>query len=168
MMRRTYSVVTATAALLLPLMAHAGGFDALRCEALAMRKEGQLYECLGRCERRNERRLDRSTIEGAARLADCQLDCEARFDEAMDRLDGRDICDISRAELDANRCHGRLLRVGATRLVCQSQCTTRTGGDSAACLTACAEQCRRSSDRVLAKAFCVGYAGPDMCSAPAE
>lgn len=157
----------ATAALTLPLMAHAGDYDPLRCEAVGMRKEGQRYECLGRCERRSERRGQGA--EADSRLAGCREDCEARFDEAMDQLDGRDICNAERVELDANRCHGRLLRVGATRLVCKSQCTARTGIDVAACVTACDDQCRRATHRVLSKGFCQGYVGPDMCSDhPAE
>jgi hypothetical protein len=134
-----------------------------------MRKEGQRYECLGRCERRSERRGDRPGAEADSRLASCRQDCEHRFNEAMDQLDERDICNVTLAELDANRCHGRLLRVGATRLVCKSQCAARPGVEVAGCVTACNDQCLRATDRVLTKGFCRGYVATDLCSDhPAE
>jgi hypothetical protein len=157
-------MMIATAALTLPLTAQAAGYDPLRCEAVGMRKEGQLYECLGRCERRSARRGERPSAETDSRLAGCRQDCEERFNEAMDQLDERDICNVALAELDANRCHGRLLRVGATRLVCKSQCGARTGVEIAACVAACDDTCQRASQRVLSKGFCHGYVGPDLCS----
>jgi hypothetical protein len=157
-------MLIATAALALPLTAQAASYDPLRCEAVGMRKEGQRYECLGRCERRSERRGDRPAGAADSRLAGCRQDCEDRFNHAMDQLDQRDICNVALAELDANRCHGRLLRVGATRLVCKSQCAARSGVDAAACVAACNDQCQRASERVLSKGFCHGYVGTDPCS----
>lgn len=80
----------------------------------------------------------------------------------MEQLDGRDICSPSKATPDPNRCHSRLLRIGASRLVCKSECGVRDGG--AECTTICDEQCARASDRVMAKEFCSGQTDDtDVC-----
>jgi hypothetical protein len=127
-----------------------------------MRKEGQRYDCRGRCERRHAWRDDRPAAATEANLAVCRQDCEERYIAAMERLDRRDICSASNATPDPNRCQARLLRIGASRLVCRSQCAARDGG--AECTTICDEQCARASDRIMAKEFCIGHAhGNDAC-----
>jgi hypothetical protein len=150
------------AALSMPSAALASGLDPMRCEAAGMRKEGQRYECLGRCERRAER----LGALAESRLTACRSDCEARFDEAMDQLDQRDICSLPVPEPDPNRCQARLMRIGASRLICKSQCVNRTGesGDGAACAAACDAQCLRAADRILARDFCLGHGEAEVCT----
>ena len=162
MIRRAYRAAVVAAALSLPSAALASGLDPMRCEAAGMRKEGQRYECLGRCERR----ADRLGAQAESRLTACRGDCEARFEEAMDQLDQRDICSLAVAAPDPNRCEARLMRIGASRLVCRSQCVNRAGetGDTAACSAACDAQCLRAVDRILARDFCLGHGEADVCA----
>lgn len=95
MNRRTCTIILTVAALATPLTATAGGYDPLRCQAVALRKEAQLYECLGRCQRRSERRGDRSGGAPDARLLGCQDGCEQRFEAALNQLRQPDICDAA-------------------------------------------------------------------------
>jgi hypothetical protein len=163
MSRHAGTLALVAAALALATPAHGNGIDLLRCEALAMRKDGQRYDCFGRCERRGARRDDRSGAVAEANLAQCRQGCEDRYFAAMERLDGRDICSPADPEPDPNRCQSRLLRIGASRLVCQSQCGVHNGA-SAECIRICGAQCAKAVDRVMAKDFCVGHsAGEDVC-----
>jgi hypothetical protein len=163
MIRQLGTVVTVATALVLAAPAHGSGIDPLRCEAVAMRKDGQRYDCLGRCERRHAWRGDGNGGAADAPLAQCRLDCEDRYVDAMEQLDGRDICSASTPEPDPNRCQSRLLRIGASRLVCKSQCGARNGS-SAGCAASCDEQCAKAIDRVMAKDFCSGHgAVDDLC-----
>lgn len=163
MIRHAGTLVMVATALALAAPAQCNGFDPLRCEALAMRKDGQRYDCLGRCERRHAWRDGGPGAAAEAKLAQCRQDCEDRYVAAMEQLDGRDICSASNPEPDPNRCQSRLLRIGASRLVCKSQCRARNGG-SAECTTTCDERCVNAIDRVMAKDFCIGHgAGDDVC-----
>jgi hypothetical protein len=161
-------MMIAAAALVLTPAARGEGIDPLRCEAIGMRKEGQWYECLGRCERRNGRRLDRLDTEADARLAECRRGCELRFNAAMDQLEQRDICSTAAPQPDANRCQARLLRVGANRLFCKAHCddpaAAHPAGDRAGCEQQCDARCASATERLLAKEICQGTTGSDLCS----
>jgi hypothetical protein len=164
MIRQAYTMMTAALLTLAPATG-AQGFDALRCEAIGMRKEGQWYECLGRCERRIERRAERLGGAADGRLADCRQACEDRLAEALDQLDQRDICSAAAPDPDPNRCQARLLRTGATRLICKAQCASHPiampGGD---CESECNARCASAVDRLMAKDICHGHAGSDLCA----
>jgi hypothetical protein len=161
MTRRAGTLALVVSALALAAPALGNGTDAMRCEAVAMRKDAQRYDCLGRCERRHAPRADRPSAE--AGLTECRQDCEARYAAAMEQLDGREICTPAMPEPDPNRCQSRLLRIGASRLVCKSQCGARDGG-GAECTTTCDAQCAKAVDRAMAKDFCNGHrTGEDVC-----
>lgn len=85
-------VAIVAAGLALQGPARADAVDPLRCEAIGVRKASQLYECLGRCERRNAWRTVRFGNAAAGKLAECRGDCEHRYHEAMDRLMTNDFC----------------------------------------------------------------------------
>jgi hypothetical protein len=152
------------AALALPPLAKGDATDPLRCEAIGMRKEGQRYDCLGRCERHNGRRSDRLGAKAEGSLADCRQACEDRYAGAMDEVDQRDVCSGTPATPDPNRCRARLLRAGASRLICKSECTAQAGArpalDGSDCAQACDEHYSMTVDRIMAKQFCAGQAVP--------
>jgi hypothetical protein len=159
-MTRTTISLTATTCVLFAAAA-APAFDPLRCEAVAMRKDGQRYECLGRCERRHSARVADAAVEAA--WDTCREACEVRFLAAMEQLDERDICSDPQPLPDPIRCQSRLLRIDATRLVCRSQCERHVGGDG--CGQSCDDRCARAAERVLTRTFCAGYAGRATCEA---
>ena len=80
------------AGLMLPGPVRADGIDPLRCDAISVRKEGQLYDCLGRCERRNGWRIIRLGSAADDKWAECRSDCEQRYVAAMERLMTMDFC----------------------------------------------------------------------------
>jgi hypothetical protein len=161
MTTRLCTIATVAALLALPVRAPAaGGFNPLLCEATGMRKEAQRYNCLGRCERRNDRRGSDPT-DGS--LTACQQICEERHAEAMEQLDQRDVCSGETAGPDPNKCQARLMRAGAAHLICQSQCGARAGSrvaDSDACMQVCDQTYSDAIDRTMAKHFCDGQAAP--------
>ena len=161
MIRRTY--MGGLAAVLLLAATPAAGLDPLRCEALGMRKEGQWYECLGRCERRLERRADRLGADAAAHLSACRGECERHYNEAMDGLDAREVCSATAADPDPNRCRARLLRIGATRMMCRSQCAADAGAYGAECTRQCDDRCASAVGRIMAKDMCHGQPDAGVC-----
>ena len=72
--------------------ARADAADPLQCNALGVRKTTRLYECLGRCERRNGWRVVRFGSAADHKLAECRTDCEQRYVAAMERLMTMDFC----------------------------------------------------------------------------
>jgi hypothetical protein len=163
MMRPRTIAAMMAAVLALGGPAAANGNDPLRCEAVAMRRDGQRYECLVRCERRHTGRDD-ATRAAATGLATCRQACETRYLAAMEHVDGLDICTAAKPDADPNRCRARLLRAGASRLTCRAQCAAEAGTGAAGCTTACDTQCAAAVDRILAKHFCQGQAGNGVCA----
>lgn len=164
MIARVCTMATVVAALALPVMAQARGFDALRCEAIGMRKSGQLYECLGRCDRRDARRTDKGGKAGARSLEACQQACQDHYDKAMDQLQNRDVCDDETPAPDPNKCNSRLMHAAAAHLVCQAGCGVRAGArpafDSTACVDVCDEHYATDVDRIMAKPYCADHEAP--------
>src|SRR5262245_25906991 len=170
MSTRTWMLAIGALALGLPAAARADGMDPLRCEAIGMRKEGQRYECLGRCDRRSDRHAQQGA-DGESGLSTCQQGCEDRFANAMDQLDQREVCGgggggrDDRVAADPNKCMARLMRTKATKLVCQSQCGARAGTrqafDSDACLQQCDTRSHNAVERILSKPFCAGQTAPE-------
>jgi hypothetical protein len=158
----------AALALALPAAVRAEGMDPLRCEAIGMRKEGQRYECLGRCERRSDRHAQQGK-DSESGLTACQQDCEIRYANAIDQLDQREVCGGGGAgdspTADPNKCMARLMRAKATKLICQSQCGARAGTreafDSDACLQQCETHYQSAVERILSKPFCAGQTAPE-------
>jgi hypothetical protein len=161
---RTWTLAMALA-VAVPPAAHAAGFDSLRCQAIGMRKEGQRFECLGRCERRSARRAQVGATADSG-LTTCQQACEDRFANAMTQLDQREVCGGGPGgdppAADPNKCQARLMRAKATLLMCDSDCS-RAGGEVAdvrACLQQCGQRYAGTIDDLLSKPYCAGQPAP--------
>jgi hypothetical protein len=153
-------MATVVAALAVPLMAHAGGYDPMRCEAVGMRKSGQLFECLGRCDRRDARRTAKGT---ASSLTKCQQNCQDRYDSAMNQVEQRDVCNDETSTPDPNKCQARLMHAGARHMVCESGCVRaaeRQAFDSTTCIDICDTHYAVDVDRIMAKPYCAGQEPP--------
>jgi hypothetical protein len=150
------------AALAPPLAAQARQYDPLRCEAIEMRKESQMYKCLTRCDRQDARRKEPSET----KLLACQDRCDTHYQNSMDRLERREVCgsgDIDQAE--PNRCTARLMRAEASALSCESRCGVRAvkreSFDEDSCLDKCDDHYDKTVDRLLSKSFCAGMDFPE-------
>ena len=135
----------------------ADGVDPLHCGAIGVRKQEQLYQCFGRCERRSGWRIVRTGADDEARLRECRSDCQDRYDEAIDLLVQHDVCGTSYPA----RCQTRLERIDAARAACTSQCGT--AADAIDCVKTCDTRCTEAVERLLSKDFCVGYAAGNAC-----
>jgi hypothetical protein len=162
---RTWTLAMALA-VAVPPAAHAAGNDSLRCEAIAMRKEGQRFDCLGRCQRRSDRRAAQLGTDAAAGLTSCQQDCEDRFASAMTQLDQREVCGggpPGPRTRDPNKCQARLMRTKATLLMCDSDCARASNDPDTvrACFQQCGTRYATAVDDLLAQPICAGVSAPE-------
>jgi hypothetical protein len=154
------------AALTLPHLALAGGVDPLRCDATAMRKQGQLLACLSGCQSRNTRNSNRLGVPQDA--TQCQNSCNQRFGNSMNQLDQQPMCggdgNGSGGPPDPNLCQARVLRAQAADVVCVRACFARASGRRAVpvttCGNGCAEQYSTTIDQLFATSICAGQTPP--------
>jgi hypothetical protein len=168
MIRRAWTIALMAAGLALPGSARADGVDRLHCDAIGVRKQEQLYQCLGRCERRNGWRVVRFGIDTDDKLAACRTDCQDRYDEAIDQLEQHDVCGAAAPQPDPSRCQARIQRIDAMRSTCKSQCSSHGGAPAdgdADCAKACDAQCATAVERLMTKDFCIGYSANGECVA---
>jgi hypothetical protein len=150
-------------ALTLPQVALAVSPDPLRCEAASMRKEGQLYNCLSSCQGLSGgRRADRLGSAADALVAQCQQNCNDRFNNAMGSLDQQGVCGFTGPPPppDPNKCKAQVLRAGAAQLTCQRACGVQASGrraiDPTVCNDLCDAQYNNTITRLMATWYCAG------------
>jgi hypothetical protein len=152
-------------ALTLPQVALAGTPDSMRCDALAMRKEAQLFSCLSSCQGlSNGRRADRLGSAADALIAQCQQNCHDRYNSAMQSLDQQCVVGPPPPP-DAAKCTAEVLRAKAAQLTCKRGCGVQAQGrravDPTICDDLCDAQYNTTITRLMATSYCAGIM-PDL------
>ena len=146
-------------------LAGSGSADPMRCEALATRKEAQLYSCLSSCQGlANGRRADRLGSATDALVAQCQQNCHDRYNSAMQSLDQQCVVGPPPPP-DAAKCTAEVLRAKAAQLTCKRGCGVQAQGrravDPTICDDLCDAQYNTTITRLMATTYCAGVM-PDL------
>ena len=156
-------------ALTLPQVALAGTPDSMRCEALNTRKQAQLFSCMSSCQGLGSgRRADRLGLGVDALIAQCQQNCNDRYNSAIQSLNQPNVCGGPQTPPpppDAAKCTAEVLRAKAAQLTCKRGCGVQAQGrravDPTICDDLCDAQYNTTITRLMATTYCAGVM-PDL------
>lgn len=129
---------------------------AMHCQARTLRCESEYFQCLSRCDRRDARAAAQARPAAVTANDDCEARCGQRHASAMARINSTPPCVSIEATPDPSSCEARLLRILASRLVCETRCAHGGGKrfDATACLARCDTRCGTAYDEAMAQGAC--------------
>lgn len=123
--RRVGAFLVALPLLVSANRAPAGQLDPLRCEAKHLRCEGNLYDCLSRCDRVLDRRRGDAATADSDDPSRCDKACYSRYGAALDRMRHKPPCGEDVEPADPEKCEAKVLRADAAGMLCLSRCANR-------------------------------------------
>ncbi len=131
--------------------------DAVRCDAMQMRKEGQRLVCNARCLS-NASRLAAAAVDTTdVRVSSCGQRCDDRYQAALARIQQRPPCD---PQPDPNRCAAKLLNAQAREIMCESRCLSEAPDSQITCVHNCDQDYTTAKDEILASVLCQNGVAP--------